>query len=72
MPDSAFILSLPNGLEVIMDREKGFFRLRSFRIRRPGTFVMTGPHTDASNELRARHFGTFDEVVSALRAELAR
>jgi len=72
MPDSAFILSLPNGLEVIMDRETGFFRLRSFRIRRPGTFVMTGPHTEVNHDLRSRRFATIDEVVFALRGVLAR
>ena len=65
---------LPDGIELDFSEAEDGIRLDSYKVPTGGTSVF-GNHAQKrqpSERLRARRFGTVDELVEAIRLELAK
>ena len=72
MTESAQIVYLPDGLELLILGNDGDLRLEQYRWRIRNAHVITGaskPH-HPSDVLRAGRFRTVEDIVDALRREM--
>ena len=74
MTGLARTLYMPDGLELMISEDRGVFRLDGYqwRIRRANLITgTTGEHLP-SDSLRAERFRTVEQLVEALRREIAK